>query len=782
MPSSPPPPSSPTRVCLLGMGWFSVQAGGLNRYLEELHKALREQGVAATAVVTGPLPEPVPGVVAAGSAAGPLLPRLWALRRATGGLVRRSDVVDAHFALHALPALLGRPRGVPVVVHFHGPWAEESATAGDSRRTVRAKRGVERLVYRRADRLVVLSEAFRRILVDRYGVPAEKVRLVRPGVDVERFAGVPDRGSARRALGLPDGPLVLCVRRLVPRMGLDVLLEAWRRADTGAATLAIAGDGPSRADLHRQVDAADLGGSVRLLGRVSDDDLVALYAAADVSVVPSTSLEGFGLIVLESLAAGTPVIASDLGGMAEVLPALDPSLVVPPGDVAALAARLERALSAPGGLPEREDCRRLAEEHTWALTARQVRGVYDEAAAARRSPSTASPTAVAGRRGGRRPRVVVVGHSAALSGGELALLTLLPALEAVDVHVVLAEDGPLVGRLEAAGVSVEVLALPERTARLRKGAVRPGTVPVGAMWDTADYVRRLARRLRELQADVVHTNTLKAHLYGGLAARWARTPQVWHARDRIAADYLPRPAVAVVRAAVRLLPAAVVANSSSTLATLGSTGRRPVIVLPSAVPADPAPAGRSRGDGDELVIGCVGRLTPWKGQDVLLRAVAAAFPDGGARVRVVGSALFGEDDYAAELERLVRELGLEGRVDMTGFVDDVPAQLAEMDVLVHCSRTPEPFGQVVVQGMAAGLPVVAADAGGPAEVVEAEVTGLLTPPGDEDALSRALLRLAAEPDLRRRLGEAGRRAAVAYEPHRLAPRLESLYDEVLARR
>ena len=170
-----------------------------------------------------------------------------------------------------------------------------------------------------------------------------------------------------------------------------------------------------------------------------------------------------------------------------------------------------------------------------------------------------------------------------------------------------------------------------------------------------------------------------------------------------------------------MLPTAIVANSQSTLATLPSTGRalKNRIVVPGVVVGDTVirPGMLLRGPGDEFVVGIVGRLAPWKGQDVFLRAFAVAFRGAAVRGRIIGSALFGEDDYSRSLERLVSDLGLDGQIEFRGFKEDVWEELAELDMLVHCSITPEPFGQVVLEGLAAGLPVVAAAAGGPAEII-----------------------------------------------------------------
>jgi glycosyltransferase involved in cell wall biosynthesis len=177
----------------------------------------------------------------------------------------------------------------------------------------------------------------------------------------------------------------------------------------------------------------------------------------------------------------------------------------------------------------------------------------------------------------------------------------------------------------------------------------------------------------------------------------------------------------------------------------------------------------------------VGRLAPWKGQDVFLAAFARSFPAGGVeRAVLVGAPLFGEEGYEADLHRLAAELGIADRLEMTGFRDDVSAELARLDVLVHASVIPEPFGQAVVEGMAAGLPVIATEAGGPAEVITNGVDGLLVPPDDRAALAAALRRLSNDPDLRARLGAAARQRARAYGPMPVAEKVIAFYGQVLA--
>ncbi len=814
-PGTPPRPGEPPawearreaadhpRVAMLGLGWFPGTLGGLDRYYRALHEQLPE----ARGVVLGPAADAPHSIEVVHARARSLPHRLlgfWLAARRAG---RHTEVVDAHFALYAAaPLLLGPLRSRPAVFHFHGPWAEENVAAGDgSGVRLALRRALERRVLHHAEAHVVLSGAFRRLLVERYRVPPWEVHVWAPGVALDTFTPG-DRAAARARLGLdPEAFVAVCARRLVPRMGVDGLLDAWgplaEQLPQGS-TLLVIGDGPLRERLLERCARPPLAGRVRVEGRVSDDELVDAYRCADVAVVPTLAVEGYGLVVLEAAACGTPSVVSDVGGLPEAAAALDPSLVVPVGDTHALRERLRSA--ARGALPTRQATRGYAEGFDWPALAARHRELYRRLA-----------------RGGeseRRLRVVYLDHVARLSGGEIALLRLLPHLQRVHAHVVLGEDGPLAARLQQAGVSVEVLPIGAATRELRKdtvfgrppdeaatgaaldaagldgtlrgalggaglettpgralGGAAPGAALLGAAPGAAAYVARLALRLRALRPDVVHTNSLKAGVYGTLAARAAGVPVVWHVRDRIAEDYLPRPAVHLVRRLIRHLPDGVLANSEATLATLGAAGRAPRWVVPDSVelsthPRAPAPRA--------VTFGIVGRLAPWKGQDLFLRAFAAAFPDGDTRAVVVGAAMFGEESYERALPALAARLGLDGRVELRGFREDVWAELARLDVLVHASVTPEPFGQVVLEGMAAGLPVIAPDEGGPATTIADGETGRLFRSRDAGALAAAMRALSEDPAERERLGAAARRAAERYHPDAIAARLEQVYERL----
>jgi glycosyltransferase involved in cell wall biosynthesis len=291
-------------------------------------------------------------------------------------------MIVSHFALYTLP-VLDMIKERPLVVHFHGPWADEGAVEGNRGLRYQAKRWVERQVYRRAARVIVLSAAFGALLAARYDVPPARIVVIPGGIDVARFAVRETRAEARARLGWPPArKIIVAVRRLVPRMGLENLIAAVAqlRAQVPDALLLIAGRGALQAQLAAQIAAGGLADHVRLLGFVSDEDLPFMYRAADISVVPTVALEGFGLIAAESLAAGTPCLVTPVGGLPEVVGGLSRDLVMASATAADMAAAIRAALLGEAALPDAAACRaHAAESFAWDLIARRVAAVYAEA-------------------------------------------------------------------------------------------------------------------------------------------------------------------------------------------------------------------------------------------------------------------------------------------------------------------------------------------------------------------------------------------------------------------
>lgn len=388
-------------------------------------------------------------------------------------------------------------------------------------------------------------------------------------------------------------------------------------------------------------------------------------------------------------------------------------------------------------------------------------------------------------------RILFLGHTAVLSGGEIALARLLAALgDHVDPLVVLGEEGPLADQLRSDGHRLVILPLDESTRRVSRGRVLELRTLLGRLRSSWQYAGELRVLIRDHRVQLVHTNTLKAGLYGTLAARLAGVPSVWHVRDRYSADYLGRPVSLLVRLLVAVFPTRVICISETTRVALGPLPRwtrRPGARSSDTTIPDPLPAGllneqprASHPDPTRpLRAVMVGRLSPWKGQLVAIRAFARADLPPASRLVLAGSALFGEEAYEQQLRAEVERLGVADRVQFPGFVADIAGLMRGSDVLVHASLLPEPLGQVVLEALALGTPVIATREGGPGEVVTNGVDGLLHPAGDERALADCLTRLSRNPALRDRLAAAGRQRAKEFGPGAVAAQVLDVYDRAL---
>ena len=353
--------------------------------------------------------------------------------------------------------------------------------------------------------------------------------------------------------------------------------------------------------------------------------------------------------------------------------------------------------------------------------------------------------------------VAFLTHSSADSGAEQTILSAMvfwPEGEGRPV-LVLPDDGPIAKRARMSGIDWRVARLDDGVATTRRHERRVSRL-AGTVMGLVRHSSGVRRVLLQEDTDVVVAISVKSLVFGWLAGRRSGAKFVWSLHDRVDPAYFPRAVVPVLRHVLPRLVDGIVVNSQSTLATIRPRGT-PVLVSTPAVELDPR---EFDGPGDEVrKVVMVGRLAPWKGQDLFLRAFAHAFHGSDAEAYVVGGALFGEDDYAASLREEAIRLGIEDRVHFTGHVQDPFGYLVDADVLVHASRIPEPFGRVVVQGLWARCAVVATAPGGPAEIITDGVDGLLVPCGDEAAMAGALRRLREDAGLRRRLATAGRETA-----------------------
>jgi glycosyltransferase involved in cell wall biosynthesis len=282
----------------------------------------------------------------------------------------------------------------------------------------------------------------------------------------------------------------------------------------------------------------------------------------------------------------------------------------------------------------------------------------------------------------------------------------------------------------------------------------------------------LGQLARARRAALIHSNT-SVVLSGALAARVARVPHVWHVREIYTGFERAWPVYRRLLLGAAALPCV----SAATRAQFGDAPRARVVHDGLAIEADAvAPAALELPSG-ALICATLGRVSSWKGQDVLLRAIAAA--EGTAAV-IAGDAWPGQEQRERDLRALAERLGIAARVRFVPFLDDPRPLYAAADVVVVPSTNPDPLPNAALEGAACGRCVVASAHGGLLEIVRDGETGLLVAPADHEALAAALRRLAGDRDLVRRLGEAARSDVRArFAPAALLERLQALYDELV---
>jgi glycosyltransferase involved in cell wall biosynthesis len=397
-------------------------------------------------------------------------------------------------------------------------------------------------------------------------------------------------------------------------------------------------------------------------------------------------------------------------------------------------------------------------------------------------------------------RIVFLDPSGELGGAETALLDLLAALRDArprwTLSLVTSGDGPLLSRARSLQVAATSLAFPPSIASLGEwgnrgsieGAMRLGAALGNAAVPAVQYVRRLRRHLRELAPAIVHTNGFKMHLLGARACpRGAHV--IWHVHDYPSSR--PLTAKLLIFEAPRC--SAVIANSESVAQQSRDLfgPRMPIHAIHNAVDLDRFTPEGARSDLDALSklppaapghlrVGLVGTFARWKGHEVFLDALAELQPTGRVRGYIIGGPIYetsGSQFTLRELKDLAIAKGVGESVGFTGHIEDVPAAIRALDVVVHASVEPEPFGLVIAEAMACGRPVIVSRAGGAAEI--AEGGALFHTPGNATELAECLAKLVANSSLRAALGAAGRKAAVRlFGRQRLSDALVPIYTSL----
>ena len=360
-------------------------------------------------------------------------------------------------------------------------------------------------------------------------------------------------------------------------------------------------------------------------------------------------------------------------------------------------------------------------------------------------------------------KILFVTHAAHYGGAELFLRDIVVHAKKTGRHwpVVFLDDGPLVQDLIAAGSDARTVKAGAQILKLKRGSSIRNVV--SALIGIFAVVGGLIRAFRGV--DVVCANSQKSLFLAGLAARLARKPFVWILHDLVTdSSFSPTMRRALVFFANHMTSHVVTNSLAARDALIECGGKADKISVVyngfDFTPAVPTAAGTDRGSvlreaglPDLPTVGLFGRIATWKGQHVLIEAVERI---PGLQALVVGDATYQDSAYFDRIRALVEQKHLSDRVKFLGFRKDVPRLMAAVDIVAHTSIDPEPFGRVIVEGMALGRHVIATRGGGVREINDHGTTGLLNPPGDSVALAEALRSLLNDRAMASRLAADGR--------------------------
>ncbi|MEH2364416.1 glycosyltransferase family 4 protein [Nostoc sp.] len=385
-------------------------------------------------------------------------------------------------------------------------------------------------------------------------------------------------------------------------------------------------------------------------------------------------------------------------------------------------------------------------------------------------------------------KIVFVNPVGVIGGAERSLLTMLATLNTqpnIQLHLIVGTDGALIEQAEKLGVQVTLLKLPEELNQLGDSAFKGNSKAMATfilllrlvkiLPSIGKYLREFGRSLRELKPDLIHSNGIKTHVLTALV-RVKGVPIVWHIHD----FYSSRPLIAQVlkclsdRATKGIAISQAVAQDAISLLP-----RLPIEVIYNAIDINyfsPAPPSLHL----TLRVGLVATFARWKGHDIFLKAIAnivRSHPDLNVRFYIVGGAIYqtrGSQFSEQELKNQASDIGIADKVDFLGFQQDIAEIYRWLDIVVHASTQPEPFGLAIIEAMACGKPVIVSQAGGATELFTHNYDAVGVPPGEPIALAAAILDLLDKPEKRQIISANARLTAIERFSH------EHLYQRILA--
>jgi glycosyltransferase involved in cell wall biosynthesis len=391
-------------------------------------------------------------------------------------------------------------------------------------------------------------------------------------------------------------------------------------------------------------------------------------------------------------------------------------------------------------------------------------------------------------------RIVLLGPSGHIGGAERVLLDCVQVSDGypgAEVSVISLGGGPMVTAASELGAQAAVVAPPASLAALGDSFASAGNVllrMLPAIVASPAFIYRFSRAVSACSPDLVHSHGIKTHVLGALLS--SRAPVIWHIHDYLSLRSVSARLLAVLSRRCSL--AIAVSESVAADARRCLPGHLDVQVVHNSVDTDafrpdgaivdldalsglpPAPEGTIR-------VGLPATFARWKGHETFLNALSR-LERPQVRGYVIGAPLYGTENSQwaqAELGEVVKRLGLEDRIGFTGLITDMPAAYRALDIVVHASTRPEPFGLVIVEAMACGRALIAMAEGGAGELFVAERHALTARPGDADSLVATLHRLIDQPEERAALGLRARAHVVeAFGRERFALNLRAAFGTV----
>ena len=676
------------------------------------------------------------------------------------------DIVQTHF-LHAdiLGTIAAKMAGVPKIIttrRDEGFWRGKRQVAAN------------RFMNRFADRILANSEAVKEAVILNENANSRKVDVIYNGVDLNRFFPSEElRKETRESLGIRDGEIVM---GMIANMrhevkGHKILIKALPLVHVPNLKVILIGDGSMRGTFERYAIRLKVRDKLLFLG--ARRDINALINACDIICAPSLS-EGFSNTILEAMAAGKVVIASNVGGNPEMVTDGETGALVRPRHYEALAQGIEEVLAEPSALPKIGEAARRRVENDFSIEkmVHDYEAYYEKLMEKllSRSPQKKKRLKKKVRLQGetRSIRVMHIIWSLDLGGAEQVVMNLTR-------HFDRKKFQPIVCCLNEKG----------RYAYL----VENDGIPVFEMkkYPKLDFLLlpRLVRLIKRTKVDLIHTHLFTANLWGRLAAKLARVPVVSteHGMDswRSAIDLSLDQWLATFNQKIICVSEGVrrfYGQRNSNLDGKVKIIHNGIDVERFSAPADREEIRRQLGlNPSAHVVGIVGRLVPDKAHEDFIDAVKII----SEQDPLIRGLIIGEGKLHRQLKAKVMKMHLEDKIYFLGNRNELPPLYRAMDIFVMSSIR-EGFPLTILEAMAANIPIVATDVGGVGECIEHEKDGILVPARNPKALATAIQILFADPSLMEELAKnASEKVWSQFSVQKMTQDHEALYQEILQR-